>query len=137
VDTIAVAVIVLYFVAATAAGSLMARRSATSSGWAVAGGGMPTVLVAVGIAGTRIGGAGTYGVAGDVVSGGVWNLWWYSISTFLALALVGLFFAVHYRRLRLQTDGEIITQRGGDRRGRWLTSLCVQTESGIVNVIEA
>ena len=136
-DTIAVAVIVLYLIAATAIGSLMARRTTTSTGWAVAGGGMSTVLVAVGIAGTRIGGAGTYGVAGDVISGGVWNLWWYGISTFLALSLVGLFFAVYYRRLGLQTVGEIFTLRWENRRCQWLTSLCVQTEYVIVNLIEA
>ncbi|MYH29968.1 MAG: hypothetical protein F4137_14200 [Acidobacteria bacterium] len=136
-DTIAVSVIVLYLIAATAIGSLMARRTTTSTGWAVAGGGMSTVLVAVGIAGTRIGGAGTYGVAGDVISGGVWNFWWYGISTFLALSLVGLFFAVYYRRLRLQTVGEIFTLRWGNRRCQWLTSLCVQTEYVIVNLIEA
>ncbi len=136
-DTVAVGVIVLYLIAATATGSLMARRTTTSTGWAVAGGGMPTVLVAVGIAGTRIGGAGTYGVAGDVISGGVWNLWWYGISTFLALSLVGLFFAVYYRRLGLQTVGEIFTLRWGNRRCQWLTSLCVQTEYLIVNLIEA
>ena len=115
-DAIAVAVIVIYLIAATAIGSVMTRRAATSTGWAVAGGGMSATLVAVGIAGTRIGGAGTYGVAGDVVTGGVWNLWWYGISTFLALALVGLFFAVYYRRLRLQTVGEIFTIRWKTRR---------------------
>lgn len=136
-DTITVGVIVAYLIAATAAGSLMARRAATSTGWAVAGGGMPAVMVAVGVAGTRIGGAGTYGVAGDVITGGVWNLWWYGVSTFLALSLVGLFFAVHYRRLRLQTVGEIFTLRWGKRRCQWLTSLCVQTEYVIVNLIEA
>lgn len=136
-DTITVGVIVVYLIAATAVGSLMARRTTTSTGWAVAGGGMPTVLVAVGIAGTRIGGAGTYGVAGDVIRGGVWSLWWYGISAFLALALVGFFFAVYYRRLRLQTVGEIFTLRWGNRRCQWLTSLCVQTEYLIVNLIEA
>lgn len=136
-DTVAVGVIVLYLITATSLGGLMARRTTTSTGWAVAGGGMPTVLVAVGIAGTRIGGAGTYGVAGDVISGGVWNLWWYGIATFLALSLVGLFFAVHYRRLRLQTVGEIFTLRWENRRCQWLTSLCVQTEYLIVNLIEA
>ena len=136
-DTITVGVIVAYLIAATAAGSLMARRATTSTGWAVAGGGMPAVMVAVGVAGTRIGGAGTYGVAGDVITGGVWNLWWYGVSTFLALSLVGLFFAVHYRRLRLQTVGEIFTLRWGKRSCQWLTSLCVQTEYVIVNLIEA
>ena len=136
-DAIAVGVIVIYLIAATAIGAVMTRRAATSTGWAVAGGGMSATLVAVGIAGTRIGGAGTYGVAGDVVSGGVWNLWWYGISTFLALALVGLFFAVYYRRLRLQTVGEIFTIRWRTRRCQWMTSLCVQTEYVIVNLIEA
>ena len=136
-DTTAVAVIIAYLVAATVAGSAMARRTKTSAGWAVASGGMPTAMVAFGIAGTRIGGGGTYGVAGDVVTGGVWNLWWYGISTLVAMWLVGLFFAVYYRRLKLHTVGELFTIRWGSRRCQWLTSLCVQTEYLIVNLIEA
>ena len=136
-DTIAVGVIVTYLIGATAIGSVMARHAKTSAGWAVAGGGMSTTMIAVGIAGTRIGGAGTYGVAGDVISCGVWNLWWYGISAFLALALVGLFFAVYFRRLRLRTVGELFTIRWQTRRCQWMSSLCVQTEYVIVNLIEA
>ena len=136
-DAISLTTIVVYLVAATAAGSLMARRTRDSAGWAVAGGSMSTTLVAVGIAGTRIGGAGTYGVAGDVISGGVWNLWWYGINTFLALAIVGLFFGIYFRRFKLRTVGELFTIRFKNRRCQWLTSLCVQTEYAIVNLIEA
>ncbi len=136
-DAIAITVIVVYLVAVTAVGSLMARRSRSSAGWAVAGGGMSTAMVAFGVAGTRIGGAGTYGVAGDVIGGGVWNLWWYGINTFLALTIVGLFFGIYYRRVKLHTVGEIFTIRYGTRRCQWLTSLCVQTEYAIVNLIEA
>ena len=136
-DAIAPATIVVYLVAATAVGSLMARRAGSSAGWAVAGGGMSTAMVAFGVAGTRIGGAGTYGVAGDVITGGVWNLWWYGINTFLALAIVGIFFGVYYRRFRLHTVGELFTIRFGTRRCQWLTSLCVQTEYVVVNLIEA
>jgi SSS family solute:Na+ symporter len=47
-----------------------------------------------------------------------------------------LFFAVPYRRLRIQTVGEVFTLRFGSRRCQWLTSLCVQTEYVIVNIIE-
>ena len=136
-DAIALTTIVVYLTAATAAGSLMARRARGSAGWAVAGGGMSTAMVAFGVAGTRIGGAGTYGVAGDVIAGGVWNLWWYGISTFLALAIVGIFFGVPYRRFRLRTVGELFTIRFGRRRCQRLTSLCVQTEYAVVNLIEA
>ena len=136
-DYIAVTVIVLYLVGVTLVGALMARRSRGSSDWAVASGGMSGVLVAFGLAGARIGGAGTYGVAGDVVSGGVWNMWWYGISSFAALVLVGVAFAVYYRRLRLQTVGELFLIRFGSKRCQWLTSLCVQTEYAIVIVIEA
>lgn len=136
-DTIAISVIVIYLVASTTIGSVMARRTKTSTGWAVAGGKMPALMLAAGVAGTRIGGAGTYGVAGEVITGGIWNLWWYAISSFLALAIVGLFFAVYYRRFRLQTVGELFTLRWGNRRCQWVTSLCVQTEYVIVNLIEA
>lgn len=136
-DVIAPATVVVYLAAATAVGSLMARRSRSSANWAVAGGGMSTAMVAFGVAGTRIGGAGTYGVAGDVIGGGVWNLWWYGINTFLALAIVGLFFGLYYRRFRLRTVGELFTIRFGKRRCQRLTSLCVQTEYAVVNLIEA
>ena len=44
--------------------------------------------MAFGIAGTRIGGAGTYGVAERAMSGGLWYMWWYAINTFLAIAIV-------------------------------------------------
>lgn len=133
---IPVLVIVAYLTMVTVVGSYFARRTSSSSDWAVAGGRMSMIMVAVGVAGTRIGGAGTYGVAGNVMTGGVWNIWWYGINTFLAMAIVGFFFAVPYRRLRLQTVGEAFTMRFGTRRNQVLTSLCVQTEYFIVNIVE-
>ena len=134
---VSIVVIVTYLGIVTLIGSLLARRTSGSSDWAVAGGKMSMIMIAFGVAGTRIGGAGTYGVAGNVMTGGVWNMWWYGINTFLAMALVGIFFAVPYRRLRLQTVGEAFTLRFGTRRNQVLTSLCVQTEYFIVNIIEA
>ena len=100
-DYVAVATIVLYLGGVTALGAFMVRRTRGSGEWAVAGGGMSGALVAFALAGSRIGGAGTYGVAGNVITGGVWNMWWYGISSLVALAFVGLFFAVYYRRLGL------------------------------------
>lgn len=134
-EPIAVGVIVSYMVMVTVVGSLVARRSSGAKGWAVGGGQMGILMMAVGIAGTRIGGVGTYGVAGAVITTGVWNLW-YGINTFLALALVGLMFAVPYRRLRLHTVAEIFWIRFRSRRCQILTSLCVQTEYFIVNILE-
>ncbi len=136
-DYITITTIVLYLGGVTAVGAYMVRRSKGSADWAIAGGGMSGVLVAFALAGSRIGGAGTYGVAGNVITGGVWNLWWYGISSFVALAFVGLFFAVYYRRLGLQTVAELFAVRFGSRRCQWLTSFCVQTENAIINVIEA
>lgn len=134
---LALIIIIVYLVAVTAIGVLLARKSVSSKDWAVAGGGMGIIMVAVGIAGTRIGGAGTYGVAGNVISGGVWNMWWYGINTFLAMVIVGVFFAKPYRRTRLQTVGEIFTLRFGTRRCQTMTSLCVQIEYIVINIIEA
>lgn len=136
-DVTAIAVMVAYLVIVTLIGSFLARKTTTASQWAVAGGGMSTMFIAAGIAGTRIGGAGSYGVAGNVMTGGLWNMWWYGINTFLALALVGIFFAVYYRRLGLHTVGEIFPARFASHRTQVLTSLCVQTEYCIVNIIEA
>lgn len=128
--------IIGYLVLVTGLGIWMSRRTEKSgAGWATGGGGMGLWLVAAGIAGTRIGGAGTYGVAGDVMNTGLWNVW-YGITTFLALALVGMFYAIPYRRLKLTTIGELFIRRYGKTRSSWLTSLCVQTEYLVVNVIE-
>ena len=134
---IPLAVALGYLALTTVLGTRLARRARSAEEWTVAGGRMGLALLAAGVAGTRIGGAGTYGVAGNVVTGGVWNLWWYAISTLLAMALMGLFFAVPYRRLRLQTVGEIFRLRFGSRRSQALTSFCVQSEYFVVNVIEA
>lgn len=134
-DLIALVVIVAYLGLTTLVGSLLAKRSAGAHEWAAGGGQMGVLMVAVGIAGTRIGGVGTYGVAGDVITSGLWNLW-YGVNTFLALALVGLFYAIPYRRLQLHTVGEIFWLRFGSRRCQVLTSLCVQTEYLIVNILE-
>lgn len=129
-------VVIAYLVLTTLLGIALGRRAKSAREWAVAGSSMGPFMLAAAIAGTRIGGAGIYGVAGDVITGGIWNLVWYAISTFLALSIVGGWFAVPYRRLGLQTVGEAFTQRFGSRRGQALTSLCVQTEYLIVNVIE-
>ncbi len=130
------AVVIAYLVLTTGLGIALGRRARSARDWAVAGGSMGTFMLAAAIAGTRIGGAGIYGVAGDVINGGVWNAIWYAISTFLALSVVGLWFAIPYRRLGLQTVGEAFTRRFGSGRSQTLTSLCVQTEYMIVNVIE-
>jgi len=134
-NPIALAMIAVYLVGTTLVGMWMTRRSRGGDDWAVAGGRMGVLMIAVGIAGTRVGGGATYGVAGDVITDGVWSMW-YGVNTFLALALVGIFYAVPYRRLQIQTVGEVFLQRFGSRRCQWLTSLCVQVEYLIVNIIE-
>jgi SSS family solute:Na+ symporter len=132
---IAFAMIAAYLIGTTLLGMWMVRRSRGGDDWAVASGKMGALMIAVGIAGTRVGGAATYGVAGDVITQGVWNMW-YAVNTFLALALIGIFYAVPYRRLGIHTVGEVFLQRFGSRRCQWLTSLCVQIEYLIVNIIE-
>ena len=125
--TISIAVIVGYLLFFTAIGFVLNRRNQNSSDWATGGGTMGIFMLAAGIAGTRIGGAGTYGVAGDVMTSGLGNLW-YGVNSFTALLLVGVFFAIPYRRLNLSSIGEVFDRRFGSRRCQVLTSLCVQTE---------
>jgi SSS family solute:Na+ symporter len=134
-NPIALSMIAAYLIGTTLLGMYMLRRSRAGDDWAVASGQMGVLMIAVGIAGTRVGGAATYGVAGDVITGGVWSMW-YAVNTFLALALLGIFYAVPYRRLDIQTVGEVFLERFGSRRCQWLTSLCVQMEYLIVNIIE-
>lgn len=133
--TISIAVIVGYLAIFTAIGLILNRRNKSSADWATGSGTMGIMMLAAGVAGTRIGGAGTYGVAGDVMTSGIGNLW-YGVNSFTALLLVGLFFAIPYRRLGLSSVGEVFDRRFGSRRCQALTSLCVQTEYLIVNIIE-
>ncbi|HJO11059.1 MAG TPA: hypothetical protein QGI39_03340, partial [Gammaproteobacteria bacterium] len=132
---VTVVVILSYLVFFAAAGIYISRSNRSASDWAIGGGTLGVGMLAAGVAGTRIGGAGTYGVAGDVMATGIGNLW-YSVNSFAALFLVGLFFAIPYRRLKLTSVGEIFDQRFGSFRCQWLTSLCVQTEYLVVNIIE-
>ncbi len=132
---ISVVVIVAYLTFFTLFGAYLNRTNKSANDWANGGGTMGIWLLAAGVAGTRIGGAGTYGVAGDVMMTGLGNLW-YGVNSFTALALVGLFFAIPYRRLGLSSVGQVFDLRFGSRRCQWLTSLCVQTEYLIINIIE-
>lgn len=127
--------ILVYLTLVPLLGVVLNRKISDAASWATAGGGMGIGMIAAGVAGTRIGGVGTYGVAGEVMTSGVWNVW-YGINTFLALALVGIFFTRPYRRLQLSTIGELFLQRYNSTRCGWFTSLCVQTEYFVVNVIE-
>ncbi|MDP2284594.1 MAG: hypothetical protein Q8L06_10675, partial [Pseudohongiella sp.] len=81
--------ILVYLALITLLSVWLTKRNKSSDDWAIGGGGMGLWLIAAGIAGTRIGGAGTYGVAGDTMNTGVWNMW-YGVNSLLALALVGL-----------------------------------------------
>lgn len=124
-----------YFAIITGIGAATLRQSRRDTDWSIAGRHLGFWLLTGGIAATRVGGVATYGVAGDVISGGIWNLW-YAVGGLLALGVTGWFFARQYRRLGLQTVGEIFVLRFGSRRCQVLTSLCVQTEFFIVNIIE-
>ena len=132
---IASGVIVIYLAAFTIYGLLLNRKNRSSDDWATGSSTLGLWMLAAGVAGTRIGGAGTYGVAGDVVTSGIGNLW-YSVNSFAAMALLGLFFAIPYRRLRLASAGQVFDLRFNSRRCQWLASLCVQTEYLIINIIE-
>ena len=133
--SISAVVILLYLVLFAGVGIYLSRSKGSSSDWAIGGGTLGVAMLAAGIAGTRIGGAGTYGVAGDVISEGLGHLW-YSVNSFAALFLVGLFFAIPYRRLKVVSVGQVFDFRWGSYRCQWLTSLCVQAEYLVVNIIE-
>lgn len=128
-------VILGYLLFFIAIGIYINRSNRSSADWAIGGGTLGIGMLAAGVAGTRIGGAGTYGVAGDVISEGIGHLW-YGVNSFAALFLVGLFFAIPYRKLKLSSVGEVFDRRFGSRRCQSLTSLCVQAEYLVVNIIE-
>jgi len=133
--SISAIVILLYLVLFAGIGIYLSRDNKSSADWAIGGGTLGVAMLAAGVAGTRIGGAGTYGVAGDVISEGLGHLW-YSVNSFAALFLVGVFFAIPYRRLKVVSVGQVFDFRWGSRRCQWLTSLCVQAEYLVVNIIE-
>ncbi len=86
--SISAIVILLYLVLFAGIGIYLSRNNKSSADWAIGGGTLGVAMLAAGVAGTRIGGAGTYGVAGDVISEGLGHLW-YSVNSFAALFLAG------------------------------------------------
>lgn len=128
-------VIILYLGAFVVYGLYLNRKKGSASDWAIGGSTLGIFMIAAGAAGTRIGGAGTYGVAGDVIAEGIGHMW-YSFNSFAALFLVGLFFVIPYRRLKVVSVGQVFDYRFGSYRCQWLTSLCVQAEYLVVNIIE-
>jgi len=128
-------VIILYLGAFVAFGIYLNSKKGSAADWAIGGSTLGILMIAAGAAGTRIGGAGTYGVAGDVIAEGVGHMW-YGVNSFAALFLVGLFFAIPYRRLKVVSVGQVFGRRFGSYRCQWLTSLCVQAEYLVVNIIE-
>ena len=128
-------VIILYLAFFAAFGIYLNKSNVSASDWAIGGGGLGIFMLAAGVAGTRIGGAGTYGVAGDVIAEGLGHLW-YGVNSFAALFLVGLFFAIPYRKLQVVSVGQVFDHRFGSYRCQWLTSLCVQAEYLVINIIE-
>ena len=128
-------IIILYLVFFVAFGIYMNRSNASGSDWAIGGGTLGLFALMTGVAGTRIGGVATYGVAGDVVSEGIGHFW-FGVNAFTALLLVGLFFVIPYRRLKVVTVGQIFDRRFGSYRCQWLISFCVQAEYLIINILE-
>ena len=128
-------VIIAYLGSFALFGIYLNRNNSSASDWAIGGGTLGIFMLAAGVAGTRIGGAGTYGVAGDVMAEGLGHLW-YGVNSFAALFLVGLFFAIPYRKLKLVSVGQVFDYRFGSYRCQWLTSLCVQAEYLVINIIE-
>ena len=128
-------VIVLYLGFFAALGIYVNRSNASGSDWAVGGGTMGIFMLTAVVAGTRIGGVGTYGVSGDVVSEGL-SHFWFGVNAFTAMLLIGLFFVIPYRRLKVLSVGQVFDRRFGSYRSQWLTSLCVQAEYLIINIIE-
>lgn len=133
--SITTVVIVLYLGFFAAFGIYMNRSNTSGSAWAIGGGSLGVFMLAAGVAGTRIGGVGTYGVAGEVIAEGISHLW-FGVNAFAALFLLGLFYLIPYRRLKVVTVGQVFDHRFGSYRCQWLTSLCVQATYFIVNVIE-
>lgn len=133
--SITAAVIVAYLALFAVIGIYLNRKNTSAADWAIGGSSLGIFMLAAGVAGTRIGGAGTYGVAGDVIAEGLGHLW-YGVNSFAALLLVGLFFAIPYRKLKLASVGQVFDHRFGSYRCQWLTSLCVQAEYLVVNIIE-
>ena len=77
-------VIILYLGAFVVFGLYLNSKKGSASDWAIGGSTLGIIMIAAGAAGTRIGGAGTYGVAGDVITEGIGHMW-YGFNSFAAL----------------------------------------------------
>ena len=133
--SITATVIILYLGFFAAFGIYLNRNNSTASDWAIGGGSLGIFMLAAGVAGTRIGGAGTYGVAGDVISEGLGHLW-YGVKLVRSTFFGGPVFCDSLSPSSGCQCGSGLRLPVWFYRCQWLTSLCVQAEYLVVNIIE-
>jgi len=99
--------IVLLFVVSWFSTKLAKKDGA--EGYLLAGRKMPTILVAVNLAGLAIGGASTIGVAQIAYKSGI-SAGWYTVAWGVGGILVGLIAAGRYRKMHISTIPELFGQ---------------------------
>lgn len=97
--------IVLLFVVSALSTKLLAKKDG-AEGYLLAGRNMPTILVAVNLAGLAIGGSSTIGVAENAYRNGL-SAGWYCVAWGLGGIIVGLLAAGRYRRMQISTIPEL------------------------------
>lgn len=122
-----------YLAITSALGILQSRKLKEAKEFAVSK--MPPILAATFLAGFTLGGASTYGVAGDTIKYGLTYLFWFPLSVGLGWWVTGLLFARPYFRLKGITLPTLLGQRF-DTRTQLASSISMLLYTTFVIVIE-
>lgn len=114
-------------------GILQSRKLKEAKEFAVSK--MPSILAATFLAGFTLGGASTYGVAGDTIKYGLTYLFWFPLSVGLGWWVTGLLFARPYFRLKGITLPTLLGERF-DTRTQLASSISMLLYTTFVIVVE-
>ena len=121
------AAFIVTLILTAAVGISAARKVKNAADFSVGGRKSGVAMVSGTIVGTIIGGASTVGTAQLAYSVG-FSAWWFTLGAGLALAVMGLFYAIPLRETRLQTIPQFLTSQFGPRAGMLA---CVAASLGI------
>ncbi|MGI9270828.1 MAG: sodium:solute symporter family protein [Woeseiaceae bacterium] len=129
-ETIIFIGVAIYMLMMLSIGIYASRKAHTVSDFMVAGRGLPIWICSMTVIATWFGGSTIMGGAGAAYDDGMFGVIEDPWGAALALFLVGLFFARTFRRLKIITVADFMTQRYGTTAG--VAIMCVQIFSNTV-----
>ncbi|MGL5514709.1 MAG: sodium:solute symporter family protein, partial [Sporomusa sp.] len=97
-------------------GIIAVKKVSSSEDFSVGGRKSTSIMVAGTILGSIVGGGGTVGTAEAAFAKGIWG-WWQTLGLGIGCLVLGLFFANHIYKTRVETVPQVLTKTYGSKIG--------------------